>query len=73
MIYSDHLPQVILVPGFYRYKYVRNSYMFICDWKNFNYATFSADKNLQIGLILYKLIQLIQIFLFTITLKKLKR
>ena len=41
--YSDHLPQVLLVPGFYWYKNVRKSNMFICDWKTFNNATFSAN------------------------------
>ena len=41
--YSDHLPQVILVPGFYRYKNVHKSNVFIRDWKTFNNATFSAD------------------------------
>ena len=41
--YSDHLPQVLLVPGFYHYKNVRKSNVFICDWKTFNNATFSGD------------------------------
>ena len=41
--YSDHLPQVLLVPGFYRYKSVHKSNVFIRDWKTFNNATFSAD------------------------------
>ena len=41
--YSDHLPQVLLVPGFYRYKNVRKLNVFILDWKTFNNATFSAD------------------------------
>ena len=41
--YSDHLPQVLLVPGFYRYKNVHKSNVFIRDWKTFNNATFSAD------------------------------
>ena len=41
--YSDHLSQVLLVPGFYRYKNVCKSNAFIGDWKNFNNATFSAD------------------------------
>ena len=41
--YSDHLPQVLLVPGFYQYKSVHKSNAFICDSKTFNNATFSAD------------------------------
>ena len=41
--YSDHLPQVLLVPGFYRYRSVHKSNVFIRDWKTFNNATFSAD------------------------------
>ena len=41
--YSDHLPQILLVPGFYWYKSVRKSSMIIRDWKTFNNATFSAD------------------------------
>ena len=41
--YSDHLPQALLVPGFYQYKHVRKSNVFIRDWKTFNNATFSAD------------------------------
>ena len=41
--YSDHLPQVLLVPGFYRYRSLHKSNVFICDWKTFNNATFSAD------------------------------
>ena len=41
--YSDHLPQVLLVPGFYQYRSVHKSNVFICDWKTFNNATFSAD------------------------------
>ena len=41
--YSDHLPQVHLVPGFYWYKNVRKSNVFIRDLKTFNNATFSAD------------------------------
>ena len=41
--YSDHLPQVVLVPGFYRHKNVRKSNLFIRDWKTFNNATFSTD------------------------------
>ena len=40
--YSDHLPQVLLVPGFYRYKSVHISNVFIRDLKTFNNATFSA-------------------------------
>ena len=35
--YSDHLPQVLLVPGFYQYRSVHKSYA------HFNNATFSAD------------------------------
>ena len=41
--YSNHLPQVVYVPGFYRYKNVRKSNLFIRDWKTFNNATFSTD------------------------------
>ena len=41
--YSDHLPQVLLVPGFYGYKNAHKSNLFIHDWKTFNIATFSAD------------------------------
>ena len=41
--YSDHLPQLLLVPGFYWYKNVCKSNLFIRDWKTFNNATFSAD------------------------------
>ena len=41
--YSDHLPQVLLVPGFYWYKNLCKSNVFIRDWKTFNNATFSAD------------------------------
>ena len=41
--YLDHLPQVLLVPGFYRYRSVHKSNVFICDRKTFNNATFSAD------------------------------
>ena len=41
--YSDHLPQVLLIPGFYWYKNVRKSNVFIRDWKTFNNATFSAN------------------------------
>ena len=41
--YSDDLPQVLLVPGFYQYKNVNKSNVFIYDWKTFNNATFSAD------------------------------
>ena len=41
--YSNHLPQTILVAGFYRYKNVHKSNVFIHDWKTFNNATFSAD------------------------------
>ena len=41
--YSDHLPQVLLLPGFYWYKNVCKSNVFIHDWKTFNNATFSAD------------------------------
>ena len=41
--YSDHLPQVLFVPGFYWYKNVCKSNVFICDWKTFNSAIFSAD------------------------------
>ena len=41
--YSDHLPQVLIVPGFYWYKNVCKSNVFICNWKSFNNATFSAD------------------------------
>ena len=41
--YSDHLPQVLLVPGFYRYRNVHKSNVFIRDWKTFNNATFSVD------------------------------
>ena len=40
--YSDHLPQVLLVPGFYRYKSVNKSNVFIRDWKSFNKTIFSA-------------------------------
>ena len=41
--YSDHLPQALLVPGFYQYENIHKSNVFICDWKTFNNATFSAD------------------------------
>ena len=41
--YSDDLPQVLLVPGFYQHKNVHKSNVFIHDWKTFNNATFSAD------------------------------
>ena len=41
--FSDHLPQALLVPGFYQYENVHKSNVFICDWKTFNNATFSAD------------------------------
>ena len=41
--YSDHLPQALLVPGFYQYENIRKSNVFIRDWKTFNNATFSAD------------------------------
>ena len=41
--YSDHLPKVLLVPGFYCYKNAHKSNLFIHDWKTFNIATFSAD------------------------------
>ena len=41
--YSDHLPHVLLVPGFYRYKSGHKSNVFIRDWKTFNNTTFSAD------------------------------
>ena len=41
--YSNHLPQVLLVPGLYWYKSVCKSNVFIRDWKTFNNATFSAD------------------------------
>ena len=41
--YSDHLPQVLLVPAFYWYQNVCKSNVFIGDWKTFNNATFSAD------------------------------
>lgn len=32
-IYSDHLPQILFVPGFYRFKNLPKSNVFICDWK----------------------------------------
>ena len=41
--YSDHLPEVLLVPGFYWYKNVCKSNVFIRDWKTFNNATCPAD------------------------------
>ena len=41
--YSDHLSQVLLVSGFYQYKDVHKSNMFIRNWKTFNNATFPAD------------------------------
>ena len=41
--YSYHLPQVLLVPGFYWYKNVRKSNVFIRDSQTFNNATFSAN------------------------------
>ena len=41
--YSDHLPQILLVPGFYQYKNARKLNVFIRDWKTFNNATSSAD------------------------------
>ena len=41
--YSDHLPQVLLVPGFYGCKNAHKSNLFIHDWNTFNIATFSAD------------------------------
>ena len=40
---SDHLPQVLLVPGFYRCKSMHKSNVIIRGWKTFNNATFSAD------------------------------
>ena len=41
--YSDHLPQVLFVPGFYWYINVHKPNVFIRDWKTFNNATFYAD------------------------------
>ena len=41
--YSNDLPQILLVPGFYRYKNVRKSNLFIREWKTRNNATFTAD------------------------------
>ena len=41
--YSDHLQEVLLVPGFYWHKNVCKSNVFIPDWKTFNNATFSVD------------------------------
>ena len=41
--YSDHLPQVLLVPGFHRYKNVQISNLFICNWITLNNASFSTN------------------------------
>ena len=71
--YSDHLPQVLLVPGFYWYKmYVNQTCSFVTG-KPLIILHFLLIINLQIGLMFCKLIKGILIFLFTITLKKLKR
>ena len=40
---SDHPPELLLAPGFYRYKNVTKSNVLIQEWKTFNNDAFSAD------------------------------
>ena len=61
--YSDHLPQVLLVPGFYQHKNVFKSNVFIRDRRTFNDDTFPSDYP-KIARILYKDLKGILIFLF---------
>ena len=55
--YSDHLAQVLLVPGFYWYKNVRKSNVFIRDCKTLIMLHLLLIINLQLGLMLCKLIK----------------
>ena len=71
--YSDHLPQVLLVPGFYWCKNVRKSNVFIRDWKTFNNATFSANYKSTDWPNVMQIDKGNPNLFFTITLKKLKR
>ena len=70
--YSDHLPEVLLVPGFYQYRSVHKSNVFIHDWKTFNNATFSAQYKSKDWPTIMQ-IDKGDPNLFTIILKKLKR
>ena len=67
------MPQVLVVPGFYQYKSVHESNAFICDWKTFNNATFSADYKSKDWPTFMQTDKRILIFLFTVILKTLKR
>ena len=71
--YSDHEPQVLLVPWFSPHKNVHKPNLFICDWKTFNNDTCSSDyKSTDWPKIIQK-DERILIFLFTITSKKLEK
>ena len=71
--YSDHEPQLLLVPWFSPHKNVHKPNLFICDWKTFNNDTWSSDyKSTDWPKIIQK-DERILIFLFTITSKKLEK